>query len=185
MSKRAMKVMLVGLVAMLGVKAEAHWKVVAGKLKFCSVCIEVELEEDRGTVDPNTHTEEVEFRLMTEKVEILCPGGTVVQSEDKVTLVVRKPIDQGDMKGVVSDTAFLAKPNFCPGSKPLDVLIRATKVEIKTYACYLPDPSTPEEPPTCEQVREFVKLNCKLPNKFNFKNYPKNYPPKETLYVCS
>jgi hypothetical protein len=36
--KSAMRVMMVGLVAMLGFKAEAHYVVVNGKAKYCSGC---------------------------------------------------------------------------------------------------------------------------------------------------
>jgi hypothetical protein len=104
-----------------------------------------------------------------------------------MTLVVQKPIVQEpivqgvatEVEGVFSDEALLqallAKTNFCPGlSLPSDVLIRAAKVEIKTYACNL-DPTL-----ECEQVK-FVELDCKLSNKYNFDNYPSVGTP----YVCS
>jgi hypothetical protein len=39
--KRAMRVMMIGLVAMLGAKAEAHYYIVGGKVKYCSVCVDV------------------------------------------------------------------------------------------------------------------------------------------------
>jgi hypothetical protein len=198
MFKRAMRVMMVGLVAMLGFKAEAHYVVVNGKVKYCSVCVYAQLEKGNPVdlitteeVDLITHTEKVQFCLKTKEVEILCSNGTVVQSTENVTLVVQKLIDDQidlgvtiEVRGVFSDeallNALLAKTNFCPGlSLPSDVLIRAAKVEIKTYACNL-DPTL-----ECEQVK-FVELDCMLPKKFNFENYPKNLPtPDETLYVCS
>jgi len=175
MCKTIMRLMMIGLVAMLGAKAEAHYVVVKGKVKYCSVCVEAELKEDKGNpVDPKTHDEKVEFRLMTKKIEILCPKETVVQSTKNVTLVVRKLIVQ-EVEGVVFDEASLVNSNFCPDSSPPDVLVRAMKVEIKTYACDLLDP------PTCKQVRKSVKLDCKLPKKFDFNNKP----PPGILYVCS
>jgi hypothetical protein len=191
MFNRAMRVMMVGLVAMLGFKAEAHYIVVNGKVKFCSICVDVELEENKGNpvdlithteeVDLITHTEEVEFCLKTKEVEILCPNGTVVQSTKKVTLVVRELIDLVDLGdtikvgGVFSREALLKAFNFCPGlSLPSDVLIRAAEVEIKTNACNLVSTLG------CEQV-DFVKLNCKLPSQFTF-SHP---PPVGELYGCS
>ena len=43
MSKTVMRVMMIGLVAMLGAKAEAHYFIVGGKVKYCSVCVDVDV----------------------------------------------------------------------------------------------------------------------------------------------
>jgi hypothetical protein len=38
--KRAMRVMMVGLFALLGAKAQAHYVFVFGKYKYCSICLD-------------------------------------------------------------------------------------------------------------------------------------------------
>ena len=82
MSKTVMRVMMIGLVAMLGAKAEAHYYVVAGKAKYCSVCVDAELaEHEEHSVNPTTltevpalHSEKVEFCVTTKSIDILCPS---------------------------------------------------------------------------------------------------------------
>ena len=78
MSKTVMRVMMIGLVAMLGAKAEAHYFIVGGKAKYCSVCVDVNLTHDE--MPPLDHPEEVEFSLTTTSVDILCPNGTLITS---------------------------------------------------------------------------------------------------------
>ena len=43
--KRAMRVMMIGLVALLGANAEAHYYVAAGKYKYCSLHCIVDLRK--------------------------------------------------------------------------------------------------------------------------------------------
>jgi hypothetical protein len=36
--------MMIGLVALLGAKAEAHYVYVSGKYKYCSICVDAKLK---------------------------------------------------------------------------------------------------------------------------------------------
>ncbi|MGH8607921.1 MAG: hypothetical protein ACREX9_11030 [Gammaproteobacteria bacterium] len=193
MSKTVMRVMMIGLVAMLGAKAEAHYFIVGGKAKYCSICVDVKLIYEDV---PPPHTEELEFvaTIPQEKAEILCLDGTVKKSTDEVVLRVRKLIGQGDIteaqlgtdsattaevEAIVSDAAFLTKKinkfNVCPDFSPVDVLVRAVNLKIISNQCT----STP-----CKPVSSLEAV-CTLSDKFDLKNYPKKLPPIETRYDCS
>jgi len=90
--------------------------------------------------------------------------------------------DTAEVEGVVSDTSFRVKNgglNSCGALSPIDVLVRATDMHIKTFWC---DPANCMDPiPTGST---FDATNCTLGLKFNLKAYPKNLPPIGTLYDC-
>lgn len=172
MSKTVMRVMMIGLVAMLGAEAEAHYFIVGGKVKYCSVCVDVKLIKDETV--PDVHLEEVEISLTTTSVDILC--GTQISSPGQVNpLVVRRPIDGGDIttqldsngvqvttaevEAIVSDTALLVNRSFCGGIRPRDVLIREMHLTIKQ--CTL----TP-----CVPAVSTLDVNCTLSAKFDLKH---------------
>jgi hypothetical protein len=177
MFKRAMRVvMMIGLVALLGAKAEAHYVYVSGNYKYCSICVDAKLKGEEDSINPTTHTEELEFLLTTELVEILCPDGRIVFSSDLFQFVVKKtigkdditiqvngqngPLTTAEVKACVSDTALLLNSVFC-GVKPKAVLIRQMRAEITTSACYI----------LCDTVDTFV-TDCILPAKYNLNNPP-------------
>ncbi|MGH8531762.1 MAG: hypothetical protein ACREV1_03290 [Gammaproteobacteria bacterium] len=202
MYKTAMRVMMIGLVAMLGVEAEAHWIIVRGKCYWHSgECVRQDKEvPDPPIPDPAvTAPPEAELVARPTQVEILCPGGNVeVINLSNVTLASRAPIVQGDIterrdpKGnfisrnlevqrIVSDGLFLENPadfSFCSGLSPEDVIIRAMSVEMNLY-CF--DGQCSKATPHSAWRAE----SCTLSDKFNFKNYPKKYPPRGTLFECS
>lgn len=184
--KRVTTVMMIGLVAMLGAKAEAHYILVKNKIKFCSICIDVEHTEADTPAEVDVVMEadtpaEVEVVVTTKNVEILCSTGTVVKLTKPVMLSTRKaitnitkssiiningePISGAKEEVVVSDAPFLApfrdvRTTFCPSrSNPLDVLIREMFVEIDTFD-------------TQSKLAYTWKAACVLPAKFHFKNRP-------------
>ena len=193
--KRAMRVMMIGLVALLGANAEAHYVYVAGKYKYCSVCNEAKLTAENDSISPD-HTEQLEFILTTistdetvPPLEILCPNGTIVPSWEQFTLAVQRTIGEGDItngeggpltiaevQACVSDGALLVSSLFCDGDPPTDVLIRKMKAESKTSWC----PVSNLLP--CVPVSTSV-ADCTLPGKFNLKKYPNNLP-RGALYKC-
>jgi hypothetical protein len=194
-SKRVMGVLTVGLVAMLGAEAEAHYIVVAGKAKYCSVCVDVGLHGDEATPP---HDEEVEVTVTTSITEYLCQN-TIQTVTDQVALVVRTSIEQGDITHatdqngtllltttaevkniVVSDMALLVASNPsnpCGNVAPSDVLIRA--MSLKIVYC------DPGDLTLCKPLSTLQFEQCTLPVKFNFNNYPNKLPPVGTLYDCT
>ncbi len=100
--KRVMRVMMVGLIAMLGAKAEAHYYVIGGIPKRCSHCVDGEFGKDHKEHDAVAHTDVAEFRLSTKKVDYLCPPtgsiqqSTIANAMVKKDLVVLKQIVEGD-----------------------------------------------------------------------------------------
>ena len=163
--KRVMRVMMVGLIAMLGAKAEAHWYVVGGTPKRCSHCVDGELKKDHIKHDAFTHTDVAEFRLTHEKGRLCVPPNrkcittkiTNAKVKDGLHLVVLKQIVAGDAtyeaieiddNGIIftapatfnlvakfSDSLLKDEP-LCPGpALPIDVLIRETALKIVSYWC--------------------------------------------------
>lgn len=180
--------MMIGLVALLGAKAEAHYVYVSGQYKYCSICVDAKLKGEEDSINLTTHTEELEFLLTTELVEILCPDGRIVSSSDLFQFVVKKPIGKDDIttqvngqggplttaevRACVSDTALLENSVFC-GVKPKDVLIREMRAEITTSACYILNI------PQCDTVDTFV-TDCILPAEYDLNHRP----PSGTLFEC-
>jgi hypothetical protein len=91
--KSAMRVMMVGLVALLGANAEAHYVVVSGKYKYCSLHCIVDLMK---VPNPILGPAQVRCEATAALVEISCPSGTLVQSAVNGVLVGQGPIDQSN-----------------------------------------------------------------------------------------
>ena len=176
MSKTVMRAVMIGLVAMLGTKVEAHYYAFAGKAKYCSVCVDAELAEHEEhavnltnlTELPALHSEKVEFCVTTESIDILCPSNaTKKEVWKRVRLpVVRQQIVPGitTIQGIISDDSLKdpgKHPDFCQGEIPDAVLVRAMKLEIETYACAILDPNK------CELVSE-LNGKCRLSKTYGF-----------------
>ena len=74
--KRVMTVMMIGLVAMLAAKVEAHWVVVKGRCFWHSgEC--VRKDKDPGPSPPSCTFPLVELVATVTRVDILCPGDVV------------------------------------------------------------------------------------------------------------
>jgi hypothetical protein len=78
--KRAMRVIMIGLVAMLGANAEAHYIYVYGKYKYCSLHCIVDLKK---VPDPVSEPAKVKCGATasegeTLSVEVSCPDGTLI-----------------------------------------------------------------------------------------------------------
>ena len=91
--KRAMRVMMIGLVALLGVKAEAHYVYYAGRYKYCSLHCVADLKK---VPDPIEEPAKVKCEATATSVEILCPDQSLVQSPVNWVLVGQGPIDQSN-----------------------------------------------------------------------------------------
>jgi hypothetical protein len=201
--KKVTRVMMVGLIAMLGAKAEAHWYVAGGTPKRCSHCVDAELT-DRDEKHDFEHTEEADFHLTAKTVRLLCQTtdngvSTLDLTNRSVDLAVQKrivppgdvtyrSIDSGrspegpatfDLTAKFSDLLLKEDPDLlCVGTgllrlPPIDVLILNTSLTIVTYAC--------KPGAVCEVLSRFERGSCTLRNSVNFTN---NYPPIGTPYVC-
>jgi hypothetical protein len=179
--KRVTRVMIVGLVAMLGAKAEAHYTVRYGKAYYCSVDVVAKLTG----VDPIDLTAEAESVVTTKKVEYSCSDGTRGQSTEGWTLTARRLIhldrDQDQHLGItvgiktippappvefvtaelviiVSDQPLLDR--FCPTSSG-EIIIRSMSVVINIYTAARS---------VLASTAEFK--NCTLSNKYNLSTLP-------------
>ncbi len=201
--KSVMTVMMVGLIAMLGAKAEAHWVVVKGRCFWHSgECVRQDKEPAPDPV-PILLPPIGEVVVTPKQVEILCDG--IVQkldlSSEQWTLATRRPIvgsditrvtnprgkvsRNGEWAVIVSDAHFLEDPDsiFCPKSTPKDVIIREMAVKMNLYCSRLTDKacfSKPDEPHSSWEAK-----TCTLPVGFNLEKYPENLPPRGTPFACS
>ena len=103
--KRAMRVMMIGLVALLGANAEAHYYVAAGKYKYCSLHCAVNL---KNVPNPSLWPAKVRCEATAALVEISCPNGRFLQVPVNVGLVGKGRIDQEDWTAY-SDNPDLGK----------------------------------------------------------------------------
>lgn len=203
MSKTVMRVLMIGLVSMLGVEAEAHYVVVRGKCYWHSLECG---REDKETPDPKEVFDptrgpppEIEVVATPRRVELLCTDGRVEEinlRDRSVTLASGKPIGRGDftsaridgkpvrtnlqVQGIVSDSFFLEDPTLCRnGVPPEEVMIRVMSVEINLYC-------SPETDKLCfnkadEPHSSWRAERCTLPDTFSVKKLP----TRGTLYDCS
>lgn len=205
--KRVMTVMMISLIAMLGVEAEAHYIVVKGRCYWhshdCS-------RQDKDVPDPVPFLFPPigEVVATPKQVEILCAGGIVIDLSKLIdlsnwTLAARKPIVQSDITKVtsegtvrrnaewaviVSDAHFLEDPTstfstFCEASgtsgPPQDVIIRAMSVKMNLYCSSLIDKKCFGKSGVPHST--WQADTCTLPDTFNFRNLPS----RGTRYDCS
>lgn len=178
--KRVMRVMMIGLVALLGAKAEAHYYVASGKYKYCSLHGHGYFT---GVPDPNlVGPAQVRGEATATLVEISCPNGTLVQSAVNWVLVGQAPIDQSNWKvgGKAHVEVHLGMPEFLldqlTGRCGVDWTPTPSKVKILVMAeakiCVGPgDPGLPVCP-TAASIDTF--LDCTIPSG----------SPRETTYEC-
>ena len=171
--------MMIGLVALLGAKAEAHTRWINGKPRTCSIC------------DPEAMLMEVrkdfiglaELIVKTQKtVTVLCPGGADVQVKEELTLVGVEPSAEWSFKenntAVVDFVVSGQIPGFCVdagGTEILseDVEIPQMSLTYKTYQC------SDAECRNKVLVSRMTLKDCKVP--------PDAFPVErvgETLYDC-
>ncbi len=223
--KRVTRVMMVGLVTIMGVQAEAHYIVIGGRCYWHSgQCVR---QDEDVPPPPIVDIPRGDIVARNVSVEVLCPGFpqppfiTFVLPAEQ-TLAARAPIDQGDFTerqkrgggvisnistnlewdGVISDALFEENPlnpnaedfDFCAGQRPRDVIIRSMSVQMNLYCVdadldpksptYCPSPPVP--PPGVQKPHSAWKATCTLSDKFNFINYPKNFPSRAaTSFDCS
>jgi hypothetical protein len=115
--KRAMRVMMIGLVALLGANAEAHYVYAFGKYKYCSLHCVVDL---RKVPDPLSEPAKVKCEATasqgdTLSAEVSCPDGTLVQSNvpGPIAMVGQGSIDQSNWnQGKAHVEIDLPMPDF-------------------------------------------------------------------------
>lgn len=173
--KRAMRVMMFGLVAMLGANAEAHFHKVGGTGYWCSFCFLLHLSEEQDL--PFGAHEQFDLALKTKELEYSCRARKPEVVKTPVELRVRKDLVRGDLTRefkddkqvglasasvltVVSHTALLGAHLCEDGLQADDVLIRDTDVTATFYECS----------PDCKPYGEIAKFNCKFPKKYNLRN---------------
>lgn len=187
--KRVMRIMMVGLVAMLGAKAEAHYFWFFGKIKFCSVCLDPGTDDQGNDLsltdvpadlnDPSKPAPAVvELSVKAKLVEISCPQPpTVIQSKVNVTLEGETPsdlwgYDPNAETAVVSvrvDDDSLN--NVCPGRG--EVRILKMSATANAYECTGLDPANPCSSRVLISIMKFN--NCTIPSG----------APLDTLYDCN
>ena len=128
--KSAMRVMMVGLVALLGANAEAHYVVVSGKYKYCSLHCIVDL---RKVPNPILWPAEVKCEATAALVEISCPNETLVQVPVNVDMVGQGRIDQEDWTAYKSDPG-LGKAHV-EVNIPLDSLLDSLLEKLPPVVC--------------------------------------------------
>lgn len=194
-AKRVTRVMMIGLVAMLGAEAEAHWVVVRGKCYWHSLeCV----REDTEVPDPVPilFPPLVELVASPIKVEGLCPdsdGDGVLEVENiplpnnpVILATPRTRIDQRDIterrgtnsrylevERIVSDALFYTT-SCSSGLSPIEVIVRVwSSVEMNLYLNSVqPIPHSAWRAGTCT-----------LPDEFHLTD-PINLPPPGALYKC-
>ncbi len=205
--KRVMTVMMIGLVAMLGAKAEAHWVILKGQCYWHSgECVR---KDEDPPIEPPPLNESPplgETRAIPTSVEILCPDGTIrtfsqLPSPEALELIAQRRIVEADITRVrnldakpfaewgvpVSDALFFKEAFMgaltCPNSIPpipRDVIVRVMQVKVNLYTDCAQTPCVGQTP------HSGWMATCTLPDKFNFNPpYPKNVPFRGALFECS
>ncbi len=192
-AKRVLTVMMVGLIEMLGVKAEAHYIVIKGRCYWHSLeCYREDKEPDTRGPAPL-----VELLATPTIVEGLCNGiaAKLVLPDPPVTLAApRTPIGEGDF-------TERRAPNGTIASRNLEVQRIVSDALLYQFSC--PPPSSPDVTPTEVIVREWssVQMNlylkknqsiphsawkagtCTLSGTFDITD-PNKLPPGGALYNC-
>jgi len=171
---------LVGLLAMLGTQAEAHYMYVDGRYYYHSVGCGVTIGSVPTPPDPFAVT----CAVVTTQVETLCPGGSIVGALLQVN-VSAQVLDPGETEvDVLVDDAPLLDGdvnNACGGSDPTDVLIRemATTVTISKCVSLVGDPCS------VLLLTSTAVATCELSEDYDLEDYPDNLPEVGTDYTCT
>jgi hypothetical protein len=176
----------IGLLAMLGTKAEAHYMYVNGKWVYHSIGCQATI----GSLSDPPDRLVVECVVDTAVVETLCPDMSIVSLPIQVRLVAQVLITPGQaqveevkVEVIVSDAPLLnvnLNPS-CGDSTPTDVLIRNMDSTISIFQCAGPV----GDPCSVRLLTSIAAAQCELPAKFKLDNYPKNLPPDGTRYTCT
>jgi hypothetical protein len=171
----------VGLLAMLGTKAEAHYMYVHGKWVYHSIGCQATIG---SLLDPPGPLVE-ECVVNTAMVETRCSDRSIVIFPIEVTLVAEVLIPPGQPQAevVVSDDPLLdvnLNP-ACGDSTPTDVLILNMNSTISIFQCVGPVVA----PCSVRLLTSTAAAQCELPAQFNLDNYPENLPPDGTPYTCT
>jgi hypothetical protein len=180
--KRAMRVIMIGLVAMLGANAEAHYYMVAGKYKYCSLDCAVDLRE---VPDPISKSAQVRCEATAKSVEILCPDQSLVQLPVNWVLVGQGSIDQSTWKNGKAHVEVrlpipldelpsgLCEGGWTPTQGDVKIL-KMPKAEIRVCP-ELADLVGPDLPDLCPIVAStYTFRDCKIPSG----------TPRGTIYRC-
>lgn len=173
------KIMLAGVLATLGAKAEAHYIMIGGKLVWHSLNCGTVFKE---VTDPGTHPALVVCNVTAQQVELLCKNphnrNATFHSPGVQHFTVTRQINQDDITGpgkasvnaLINTDQQLLNPRFCENASeiPTAALVRSASVEIKAFEC---------DDAHCKQQGDLAStasLNCKLPSTYNFDNMPKS-----------
>jgi len=187
--KRVMTVMMIGLVALLGAKAEAHTRWFNGKPRVCSIC-----DDDATLMEVPNGLYQADLIVKTQLVTILCPGTVELKSRKEWTLIGQSaPIAVKSESGIgqvafrfrVSDQPIV-NFGFCGvrnGEPILPDLLQITKMSAK-YKAYECNGFDPDGTITCSSkllVSTMELNNCKV----SPDAVPDAVPPDPaSFYVC-
>lgn len=208
MYKTAMRVMMIGLVALLGAEAEAHYVVIKGRCVWHSgECV----RQDEDVPKPPIPINDIpisEIVARPKSVEILCPGGPhgivkqIDLTNDGVTLAARKRIDPSDIterrdpvnnsnmstnlevQGIISDAIFLEDPALPRDSGDFDFCSGLVPLDMIIRSMSVEMNLYLNSDPT-KSHSTWKAGTCTLSDTFNLKNYPKNVPPRGAPFDCS
>lgn len=171
----------VGLLAMLGTKAEAHYMYVNGDWVYHSIGCQATIGSLLNPPGPLVE----ECVVNTAMVETLCPDLSIVSLPIQVSLVAQVLMAPGQTQAevIVSDAPLLdvnLNPS-CGDSTPTDVLILNMNSTISIFQCVGPVVA----PCSVRLLTSTAAAQCELPAQFNLDNYPENLPPDGTPYTCT
>ncbi len=194
MFNKAMTVMMIGLVAMLGVKAEAHWIVIKGNCYWHSgECVRQDGEGEKEPIpDPISKESPLgELVLMPEQIEVVCPSNrerdrvqNVELSNTGLALIAKRAIVQSDVTNAFDRHGEIGKnvewpivgsfatflENGCPGGAPAqNVIVRRMSVQMNLYLN------------GGKQPHSAWTATCTLPKEFKL---PKKPPDRGVAFDC-
>ena len=181
MFKSVKTIALVGLLAMLGTKAEAHYMYYDGRYYYHSVGCEVTIGDLPSSPDPVA----VHCLVATLKLETLCPDESIVSSLLQVNLSAQELLDAGEtqVEVLVSDSPLL-NPNInnaCGSSTPTDILIRKMASTVTISQCA----SLVGHPCSVLVTTSTAATTCELSEDYDLEDYPNNLPPDGTEFSCT
>jgi len=174
---------LVGLLAMLGTKAEAHYMYANGHYYYHSVGCEITQFDSMPTTFWGWGAT---CAVITTKVDALCPNSFIASLQIQVVLApmtaIYLPGQALPVEVIVDDSPLKVHPSIvsaCGGSNANAVLIQNMISTITVFLCDGVGPCLPFTP--LDPVTSTVTASCGLPLGYS----PNNLPPDRTPYTCT
>ncbi|OOO03723.1 MAG: hypothetical protein USCGTAYLOR_00002 [Chromatiales bacterium USCg_Taylor] len=176
MYKTAMRVMMIGMVAMLGVEAEAHYMYVSGRYYYHSIGCYAEI----GTRFPPNRWE-VECQVNATRVELLCPDGSTVtlnlDTPVSLSAHVQKSAGKKSAEVLVDDSSLLNLGACAPER----ALVRNMVGTVTIYMCN----GTGKDPCSSRLKTSTAMSTCSLPEGYSIYDYSPPDPEFPWQFTCN